>query len=95
MKGSCLGLFSPRLWLSEGDGSVPGPTKGLASTFSEDTSFPPVFPSTDCGWDEPPPDDSLFELLPGCENEPLGMLCTPPRSPAGAPSAGVQHANEL
>ncbi len=47
MIGSCLGLFSPRLWLSEGNGSVPGPKKGLAITFSEDTSFPPGFPSKD------------------------------------------------
>ena len=82
MTGSCLGLFSPRLWLSEGDGSVPGPIKGLASTFSEDTSFPPLLSSMVCGWEEPAPDDSLFELLPGCENEPLLMLCMPPRSPA-------------
>ena len=83
---SCRGLLRPRLMLSEGVASMPGLMNGLARTFSDDAGLP-------TGWSplegpcEPPPKDSLFELLPWCEKEPLAMLCTPERSAAEVPSA--------
>ena len=60
---SCRGLLRPRLWLSEGEASTPGLTKGLAMTFSAVTGLPPeVSPLEGCC--EPAPGDSLLMLLP-------------------------------
>ncbi len=69
--------------LSEGVASVPGLMNGLANTFSEDAALAPKVSPLE-GPCDPPPEESLLELLPGCENEPLAMLCMPDRS---APSA--------
>ena len=68
--------------LSEGVASVPGLMKGFAKTFSDDAGLPPRVSPLEGPCD--PPEESLLELLPGCENEPLAMLCMPDRS---APSA--------
>lgn len=85
MMGSNPGLLRLRLRLSEADASGPGLMKGLARTFSDDKAGLPSFMGSGC--DEPPPQDSLFEvMLPGWDTEPLGVLCMPPRSPAGVPS---------
>lgn len=74
--------------LSEVVASMPGLTKGFARTFRDDiglsTGVSPLGGSC-----EPPPRDSLLELLPGCENEPLAMLCIPDRSAAEVPPADI------
>ena len=79
--------------MSEGVASTPGLMKGLARTFRDDTGLPPEVSPLE-GPSEPPPRDSLLELLPGCENEPLAMLCNPDRSAAETPSADIPSVSD-